>query len=42
MNSPMREKWPGTMTDRERFVRQMHYLPVDRSFNMEFGYCLFH
>ena len=38
MNSPMREKWPGTMTDRERFVRQMHFQPVDRSFNMEFGY----
>ncbi len=28
----------GTMTDRERFVRQMHYAPVDRCFNMEFGY----
>ncbi len=26
------------MTDRERFVRQMHYEPVDRCFNMEFGY----
>jgi uroporphyrinogen decarboxylase len=26
------------MTDRERFNRQMHYQPVDRSFNMEFGY----
>jgi hypothetical protein len=26
------------MTDRERFVRQMHYQPVDRCFNMEFGY----
>lgn len=35
---PMREKWKGTMTDRERFNNQMHYLPVDRCFNMEFGY----
>ena len=26
------------MSDRERFNRQMHYLPVDRCFNMEFGY----
>jgi len=26
------------MTDRERFNRQMHYLPFDRCFNMEFGY----
>jgi len=26
------------MTDRERFVNQMHYRPVDRCFNMEFGY----
>ncbi len=26
------------MTDRERFVRQMHHQPVDRCFNMEFGY----
>jgi len=34
----MREKWKGTMTDRERFNNQMHYLPVDRCFNMEFGY----
>jgi hypothetical protein len=31
-------KWQGTMTDRERFNAQMHYLPVDRCFNMEFGY----
>ena len=28
----------GTMTDRERFNRQMRYQPVDRCFNMEFGY----
>lgn len=34
----MREKWKGTMTDRERFNNQMHYLPIDRCFNMEFGY----
>jgi len=36
--TPIRPKWRGTMTDRERFKRQMHYLPVDRCFNMEFGY----
>jgi uroporphyrinogen decarboxylase len=36
--TPCRPKWRGTMTDRERFVRQMHYQPVDRCFNMEFGY----
>jgi uroporphyrinogen decarboxylase len=35
---PGREKWQGTMTDRERFNCQMHYQPVDRCFNMEFGY----
>lgn len=35
---PIRPKWKGTMTDRERFNRQMHYRPVDRCFNMEFGY----
>lgn len=35
---PMREKWKGTMTDRERFIRQLHSQSVDRSFNMEFGY----
>jgi uroporphyrinogen decarboxylase len=26
------------MTDRERFNNQMHYKPIDRCFNMEFGY----
>jgi uroporphyrinogen decarboxylase len=26
------------MTDRQRFNNQMHYKPVDRCFNMEFGY----
>jgi len=36
--TPCRPKWKGTMTDRERFNNQMHYKPVDRSFNMEFGY----
>ncbi len=36
--TPCRSKWRGTMTDRERFNRQMHYQSVDRCFNMEFGY----
>ncbi|MHB0935654.1 MAG: uroporphyrinogen decarboxylase family protein [Armatimonadota bacterium] len=36
--TPCRPKWNGTMTDRERFNNQMHYQPVDRCFNMEFGY----
>lgn len=36
--TPLRPRWKGTMTDRERFNRQMHYQPVDRCFNMEFGY----
>lgn len=35
---PCRPKWKGAMTDRERFNNQMHYRPVDRCFNMEFGY----
>ncbi len=35
---PIKDKWKGTMTDRERFNNQMHYKPVDRCFNMEFGY----
>ena len=35
---PIRPKWQGTMTDRERFNNQMHYKEVDRCFNMEFGY----
>ena len=38
MVNSIRPKWESTMTDRERFHRQMHYLPVDRCFNMEFGY----
>ena len=36
--TPIREKWKGTMTDRERFNAQMHYQPIDRSVNMEFGF----
>ncbi len=36
--TPIRRKWAGTMSDRERFNRQMHYQSVDRCFNMEFGY----
>lgn len=36
--TPCRPKWKGTLSDRERFNRQMHYQPVDRCFNMEFGY----
>jgi len=36
--TPCRPKWKGAMTDRERFNNQMHYKPVDRCFNMEFGY----
>jgi hypothetical protein len=35
---PCRPKWRSAMTDRERFNKQMHYKPVDRCFNMEFGY----
>lgn len=35
---PIREKWKGTMTNRERFNNQMHYKPFDRTVNMEFGY----
>jgi hypothetical protein len=35
---PCREKWRSTTTGRQRFNNQMHYKPVDRCFNMEFGY----
>jgi uroporphyrinogen decarboxylase len=35
---PIRAPWAGRMTARERFKRQMHFQPVDRCFNMEFGY----
>ncbi|NQT58872.1 MAG: hypothetical protein HQ557_07820 [Bacteroidetes bacterium] len=36
--TPIRDSWKGTMTSRERFTAQMHFKPVDRCFNMEFGY----
>jgi len=36
--TPCRPAWKGTLTARDRFNRQMHYQPVDRCFNMEFGY----
>ena len=36
--TPCRPKWKSAMTDRGRFNNQMHYKPVDRCFNMEFGY----
>ena len=36
--APQRPRWSGTMTDRERFTRQMHFESFDRTFNMEFGY----
>lgn len=36
--TPCRLKWKSKMTDRERFNSQMHYRPIDRCFNMEFGY----
>ncbi|MCC6416282.1 MAG: hypothetical protein IT582_10275, partial [Opitutaceae bacterium] len=35
---PVLPKWRGTMSDRERFRRQMNHQTVDRCFNMEFGY----
>ncbi len=35
---PIRKKWQGTMSDRERFHRQMKRQAIDRCFNMEFGY----
>jgi len=38
MITPIREKWKGTMTDRERFHAQMQYKSFDRCFNREFGY----
>ncbi|MDR1281596.1 MAG: hypothetical protein LBK99_12330 [Opitutaceae bacterium] len=36
--TPILPPWPGTMSARERFRRQMHFQSADRSFNMEFGY----
>ena len=38
MITPCRPKWKGTLSDRDRFNRQMRYETVDRCFNMEFGY----
>ena len=35
---PILEPWGGTMTKRERFLRQMNFKSFDRTFNMEFGY----
>ena len=35
---PIRAKWKSKISDRERFNNQMHYKPIDRCFNMEFGY----
>ncbi len=35
---PCRPRWKSAMTDRERFNNQMRCRPVDRCFNMEFGY----
>lgn len=37
-SSPLLPPWPGKMTERERFRRQMQHEAVDRCFNMEFGY----
>jgi len=36
--TPCRDPWKSEMTARQRFINQMHCKPVDRSFNMEFGY----
>ena len=36
--TPCRPRWKSSMTDRERFNRQMSRKSVDRCFNMEFGY----
>lgn len=36
--TPCRGRWRGRMSDRDRFNSQMHHRPVDRCFNMEFGY----
>lgn len=35
---PIRPVWPGTLTPRDRFIRQMNHQPVDRCFNCEFGF----
>ena len=34
----IRDPWPGSLTARERFLRQMNYQSVDRCFHWEFGY----
>ncbi len=36
--TPIRAPWPGRMTGRERFLKQMNGGVFDRTFNMEFGY----
>ena len=36
--NPLRKKWKSSMTDRERFNRQMSYQSFDRCFNTEMGY----
>lgn len=36
--NPIRNPWPGRMTGRERFLKQMNGGSFDRTFNMEFGY----
>lgn len=38
MAPPIRDPWPGTLTARERFLRQLNRQPVDRCFHWEFGY----
>ena len=38
MVEPCRPAWKGELTARQRFRRQMGQQPVDRCFNMEFGY----
>jgi hypothetical protein len=40
MRTPLLQPWPGKTTARERFNRQMHFQPFDRSFHWEFGYWL--
>ena len=37
MNIKPIKQGKGTATDRQRFNNQMHYRPIDRCFNMEFG-----
>lgn len=35
---PLLERWPGTLTPRERFRRVMNFEPTDRTPNYEFGW----